>query len=194
MNACSRVYALYICKPLWKGAPQCCTVSQALLSTELAPPQYGKDFYYRTHPDDLKKFYAAIDEFHNAYDTLTEFESLSGVAAQMLPGRSVACFCAAVPDNSHQTPNPARAAMVVSPFICLSCKGALFTAQNTHAQGLRMTRTARLPIPQNTLACSLARLIMDAGYQKRRQNIMGPSVGPTSANAAVTQFLLAHAK
>jgi len=78
---------------------------------------YGKDFYYRAHPEDLKKFYAAVDEFHAAYDTLTEFESLSGVAAQMLPG-----------------------------------------------------------------------------YQKRRQNVMGPTVGPTSANAAVTQFLLAHAK
>lgn len=50
--------------------------------------QYGKDFYYRAHPEDLKKFYAAVDEYHAAYDALTEFESLNGLAAQMLPGES----------------------------------------------------------------------------------------------------------
>lgn len=56
-------------------------------------PQYGKDFYYRAHPEDLKKFYAAVDEFHTAYDSLTEFESLSGVAADLLPGGCGACAC-----------------------------------------------------------------------------------------------------
>lgn len=78
---------------------------------------YGKDFYYRAHPEDLKAFYAAVDSFHNAYDTLTEFESLSQLAAELQPS-----------------------------------------------------------------------------YAKRRQNILGPAVGPTTANAAVAQFLLAHAK
>lgn len=48
--------------------------------------QYGKDFYHRAHPEDLKKFYAAVDDFHASLDTLTEFDSLSGLAAQMLPG------------------------------------------------------------------------------------------------------------
>lgn len=53
------------------------------------PLQYGSDFYYRAHPEELKKFYAAVDEFHAAYDTLTEFESLNGLAAQMVPGACV---------------------------------------------------------------------------------------------------------
>lgn len=47
--------------------------------------QYGKDFYYRAHPEDLKKFYAAVDEFHRAYDAVTEFESLNTLAAEMVP-------------------------------------------------------------------------------------------------------------
>eukprot|EP00983_Pelagomonas_calceolata_P031108 976644-Pelagomonas_calceolata.AAC.1 len=64
----------------------CTTVSFWQKEPARAYLQYGKDFYYRAHPEDLKKFYAAVDEFHAAYDTLTEFESLSGVAAQMLPG------------------------------------------------------------------------------------------------------------
>mmetsp|Transcript_23092 Transcript_23092/g.50685 ORF Transcript_23092/g.50685 Transcript_23092/m.50685 type:complete len:210 (+) Transcript_23092:102-731(+) len=46
---------------------------------------YGKDYYYRAHPEDLKKFYAAVDEFHRIYDVITEFESLSGLAAELLP-------------------------------------------------------------------------------------------------------------
>ncbi|KAJ9517551.1 hypothetical protein QJQ45_024963, partial [Haematococcus lacustris] len=79
--------------------------------------QYGRDVYHRAHPEDLKAFYAAVDKFHTAYDALTEFDSLSGLAAELLPG-----------------------------------------------------------------------------YKKRHQNVLGPAVGPTTANAAVTQFLLAHAK
>lgn len=50
------------------------------------PTQYGKDFYYRAHPDDLKQFYAAVDEFHRIYDVVTEFESLNGLASEVLPG------------------------------------------------------------------------------------------------------------
>ena len=52
-------------------------------------PQYGKDFYYRAHPEDLKKFYAAVDEFHRIYDVVTEFESLNGLASEVMPG---GCF------------------------------------------------------------------------------------------------------
>lgn len=46
---------------------------------------YGKDFYYRAHPDDLKKFYAAVDEFHRIYDVITEFDSLNGLASEVMP-------------------------------------------------------------------------------------------------------------
>lgn len=46
---------------------------------------YGKDFYYRAHPEDLKKFYAAVDEFHRIYDVVTEFESLAGLASELTP-------------------------------------------------------------------------------------------------------------
>lgn len=78
---------------------------------------YGKDYYYRVHPDDLKKFYSMVDEFHRMYDVVTEFDSLSGLAAELVPG-----------------------------------------------------------------------------YRNRRMNTVHPGVGPTTANAAVTQFLLSHAK
>jgi hypothetical protein len=49
-------------------------------------PQYGKDYYYRAHPEDLKAFYAAADAFHGAYDALTEFDSLSALASELVPG------------------------------------------------------------------------------------------------------------
>ena len=52
----------------------------------LSSPQFGKDFYYRAHPEDLKKFYAAVDEFHRIYDVVTEFESLNGLASDVMPG------------------------------------------------------------------------------------------------------------
>ncbi len=42
--------------------------------------------YHRAHPEDLKAFYAAVDNFHAAYDALTEFESLNALAADMVPG------------------------------------------------------------------------------------------------------------
>jgi hypothetical protein len=50
--------------------------------------QYGKDFYYRAHPEDLKKFYEAVDEFHRIYDVVTEFESLNGLASELIPGEN----------------------------------------------------------------------------------------------------------
>nr|6RD4_7 Chain 7, Mitochondrial ATP synthase associated protein ASA7 [Polytomella sp. Pringsheim 198.80]6RD6_7 Chain 7, Mitochondrial ATP synthase associated protein ASA7 [Polytomella sp. Pringsheim 198.80]6RD9_7 Chain 7, Mitochondrial ATP synthase associated protein ASA7 [Polytomella sp. Pringsheim 198.80]6RDA_7 Chain 7, Mitochondrial ATP synthase associated protein ASA7 [Polytomella sp. Pringsheim 198.80]6RDC_7 Chain 7, Mitochondrial ATP synthase associated protein ASA7 [Polytomella sp. Pringsheim  len=46
---------------------------------------YGKDFYYRAHPEDLKKFYDAADEYYKLYETVTEFDSLSALASQVVP-------------------------------------------------------------------------------------------------------------
>jgi hypothetical protein len=46
---------------------------------------FGKDYYYRTHPEDLKKFYDAVDEYHRMYDVVTEFESLASLAGSVVP-------------------------------------------------------------------------------------------------------------
>lgn len=46
---------------------------------------FGKDYYYRAHPDDLKKFYAAADEFHRMWEVVTEFDSLSNLATELVP-------------------------------------------------------------------------------------------------------------
>lgn len=46
---------------------------------------YGADYYYRAHPEDLRKFYALVDEFHRMWDVVTEFDSLSGLAQQLVP-------------------------------------------------------------------------------------------------------------
>ncbi|KAG1663733.1 hypothetical protein FOA52_006102 [Chlamydomonas sp. UWO 241] len=46
---------------------------------------FGKDTYYRAHPEDVKKFYAAVDEFHRIYDVVTEFDSLNGLASEVMP-------------------------------------------------------------------------------------------------------------
>jgi hypothetical protein len=32
------------------------------------------------------------------------------------------------------------------------------------------------------------------GYRKRHMNVLGPAVGPTTANGVVAAFLLGHAK
>lgn len=75
--------------PLMHAHPPACTcLSPHTLPLPCLPstPQYGKDFYYRAHPDDLKQFYAAVDEFHRIYDVVTEFESLNGLASEVLPG------------------------------------------------------------------------------------------------------------
>ncbi|GLC37078.1 hypothetical protein PLESTB_001393800 [Pleodorina starrii] len=78
---------------------------------------YGKDYYYRAHPDDLRKFYTMVDDFHRMWDVTTEFGSLSGLAGQLVPG-----------------------------------------------------------------------------YRVRRHNTVHPALGPATADGAVVQFLLAHAK
>ncbi|KXZ45376.1 hypothetical protein GPECTOR_55g282 [Gonium pectorale] len=78
---------------------------------------YGKDYYYRSHPEDLRKFYGMVDEFHRMWDVVTEFGSLSGLAGQLVPA-----------------------------------------------------------------------------YRVRRHNTVHPALGPATADSAVLQFLLAHAK
>lgn len=40
---------------------------------------------YRSHPEEVRKFYALIDEFHRMWDVVTEFDSLSHLATQMIP-------------------------------------------------------------------------------------------------------------
>jgi hypothetical protein len=45
----------------------------------------GKDYYYRSHPEEVRKFYSLIDEFHRMWDVVTEFDSLSHLATQMVP-------------------------------------------------------------------------------------------------------------
>lgn len=50
---------------------------------------YGKDYYYRAHPADLQKFYGLVDEFHRMFDIVTEFDSLSGLASQLVPAYRV---------------------------------------------------------------------------------------------------------
>jgi hypothetical protein len=38
----------------------------------------------------VRKFYALVDEFHRMWDVVTEFDSLSNLASQMVPVSSVA--------------------------------------------------------------------------------------------------------
>uniref|UniRef100_A0A383VZS9 Uncharacterized protein n=1 Tax=Tetradesmus obliquus TaxID=3088 RepID=A0A383VZS9_TETOB len=45
----------------------------------------GKDYYYRSHPEEVRKFYKLVDEFHRMWDVVTEFDSLSHLATQMVP-------------------------------------------------------------------------------------------------------------
>lgn len=93
---------------------------------------YGKDFYYRAHPEDLKAFYAAVDSFHTAYDTLTEFESLSQLAAELQPsecgGRSWVCvwclFLCVLDDRGSCGPVSAMDGLGFCFFVqdmCLAC-------------------------------------------------------------------------
>ena len=53
---------------------------------------YGKDVYYRSHPDDVRKFYAQVDEFHRAWDVVTEFDALGHLATQLVPVCVCCCF------------------------------------------------------------------------------------------------------
>lgn len=39
----------------------------------------------RSHPEEVRKFYALVDEFHRMWDVVTEFDSLSNLATQMVP-------------------------------------------------------------------------------------------------------------
>lgn len=52
----------------------------------------------RSHPEEVRKFYKLVDEFHRMWDVVTEFDSLSNLASQMVPvsgaGRWVSSRCA----------------------------------------------------------------------------------------------------
>ncbi|GBG00352.1 hypothetical protein Rsub_13084 [Raphidocelis subcapitata] len=78
---------------------------------------FSKEVYYRSHPEDLRKLYNLVDDWHRMWDAVTEFDSLSHLATQMVPG-----------------------------------------------------------------------------YRKRHMNLLGPAVGPTTANGVVAAFLLGQAK
>jgi hypothetical protein len=39
----------------------------------------------RSHPEEVRKFYKLVDEFHRMWDVVTEFDSLSNLATQMVP-------------------------------------------------------------------------------------------------------------
>lgn len=39
----------------------------------------------RSHPEEVRKFYQLVDEFHRMWDVVTEFDSLSNLATQMVP-------------------------------------------------------------------------------------------------------------
>lgn len=63
----------------------------------------------------------------------------------------------------------------------------------TPALGLRALWSApHADAPWVCTHCVPARPL--TGYRARRHNLVHPAVGPTSADGAVVQFLLAHAK
>lgn len=39
----------------------------------------------RSHPEEVRQFYKLVDEFHRMWDVVTEFDSLSNLATQMVP-------------------------------------------------------------------------------------------------------------
>ncbi|GLI69696.1 hypothetical protein VaNZ11_014385 [Volvox africanus] len=78
---------------------------------------YGKDYYYRAHPDDLRKFYSMVDEFHRMWDVVTEFGSLSGLAGQLLPGYRVRRQ-----NTVHPALGPATADSAVVQFLLTNAK------------------------------------------------------------------------
>ena len=41
----------------------------------------------RSHPEEVRKFYSLVDEFHRMWDVVTDFDSLSSLATHMLPVR-----------------------------------------------------------------------------------------------------------
>ncbi|KAG2437012.1 hypothetical protein HYH02_011443 [Chlamydomonas schloesseri] len=78
---------------------------------------YGKDYYYRAHPDDLRKFYSMVDEFHRMWDVVTEFNSLSGLASQLVPGYRVRRH-----NTVHPALGPATADGAVVQFLLANAK------------------------------------------------------------------------
>ncbi|GIM15971.1 hypothetical protein Vretimale_18641 [Volvox reticuliferus] len=77
----------------------------------------GKDYFYRAHPDDLRKFYSMVDEFHRMWDVVTEFGSLSGLAGQLLPG-----YRMRRQNTVHPALGPATADSAVVQFLLANAK------------------------------------------------------------------------
>lgn len=46
---------------------------------------FSREYYYRSHPEEVRKFYSLVDEFHRMWDVVTDFDSLSSLATHMLP-------------------------------------------------------------------------------------------------------------
>lgn len=53
-------------------------------------PDFGKflgrdDYYYRAHPEDVKKLHALADDFHRAYESVADAEGLAHLATGLVP-------------------------------------------------------------------------------------------------------------
>lgn len=98
------------------------------------------------------------------FDAVTEFDSLSDLATKMVP-------------VSH-TLQIAACSMLAAWLACAPLARAAGVCR------LRIQPLTHLhhppPRPQ--------------GYRKRHMNVLGPAVGPTTANGVVAAFLLGHAK
>lgn len=51
------------------------------------PPPLPQPPVRSSHPEEVRKFYALVDDFHRMWDVVTEFDSLSHLATQMVPVR-----------------------------------------------------------------------------------------------------------
>jgi hypothetical protein len=74
---------------------------------------FGKDYYYRAHPDTVGDFYALVDEYHRMYDTATEFESLSHLALDLIPAHRARLLNPVHPAITPTTANSAVTAFLL---------------------------------------------------------------------------------
>lgn len=158
---------------------------------------YGKDYYYRAHPADLQKFYGLVDEFHRMFDIVTEFDSLSGLASQLVPSERAAPRGWEGPGRlwrragrgwllQHHTHRMMPQEGPMPPVI--------IHPTEVHASDVPALVPPPSPRPRNTLTSTQLLCAAFAGYRVRRQNTIHPAVGPAVADGAAIQFLLAHAK
>jgi hypothetical protein len=71
------------------GIPSCCSPTWC--------PVRHSILRGRSHPEEVRKFYGLVDEFHRMWDVVTEFDSLSHLATQMLP----VSVCCAGPERGY---------------------------------------------------------------------------------------------